>query len=208
MSRPSRSKSKTNPAFDFSELADLIHTPAVGSGVSSHLLERPEGYLTTVVTTHTTTEDKLHMSTVVKSDQLWVSEDGAYVPPKKVRRIHSALDALSSAEQTVYELLARFQPEGGEAVQAGYDLIMKRTGLSKKTVQRIIDKLIDKDFIAIEIPADIYRRTSTVYRVFPCDTVLARHASKNRLYIAKIGPGKVYVRQFTPETYTQASSQH
>ena len=197
MSSPSRSKNKTNPAFDLNELADLIHTPAVGSGVSSHLLERPGDHMTTVVTFNSTTGVLLSQTTVAMSNHIWVSEDGAYVPPKKVRRIDSALDALSAAEQSVYEFLAGLQAEGREVAQAGYDLIMKRTGLSKKTVQRIIDKLIDKDFIAIEIPADIYRRTSTVYRVFPYDAVLARHARKDRLYIAKIGPGKVYVRQLS-----------
>ena len=44
--------------------------------------------------------------------------------------------------------------EPSRVVQAGYDFIMKRTRLSKKTVQRITDKLTDKDFIAIEVPAD------------------------------------------------------
>jgi DNA-binding MarR family transcriptional regulator len=73
---------------------------------------------------------------------------------------------------------------------------MKQTGLSKKTVQRVIDKLIDKDFITIETPADIYRRTATVYRVRRQEAILASHEGKQRRHVAKVGPGKVYVRPF------------
>jgi hypothetical protein len=49
--------------------------------------------------------------------------------------------------------------------QAGYDFLMKRTRLSTKTIQRIVDRLIDKGFIDIHEPADIYHRTSTVPRL-------------------------------------------
>jgi hypothetical protein len=72
---------------------------------------------------------------------------------------------------------------------------MKRTRLSKKTIQRIVDRLIDKGFIAIEKPADIYQRTSTVYRVYAYREVLERQAQKGRFHVAKIGPGFVYVRE-------------
>jgi predicted transcriptional regulator len=130
---------------------------------------------------------------------VWLTEDGLYLPPAKVRRIRLAQDALSAAEEMVYDLLWSQKPGGREeaakTVQAGYDFIMKRTRLSKKTVQRIIDKLIDKGFIEIETPADIYRRTATTYRVFNYKTILERQAARNRFYVAKIGPGMVYVRQ-------------
>lgn len=292
MPRLTRSKSRTNPEFDPGELADLIYTPAVGSGVSSHLIDRPsavfpapeqgaaakiagtedEIHLPTVCDSPTVVEqpsgpgdnfvDKLatvaelpsvaHSATVGNSESclpeagsrsvttvdkpdldtvadlptvsetttdyvshvtsvgeflprfestgpLWVTEDGIYLPPAKVRRIRFAQDALSAAEEMVYDLLWSQKPGGREEsaklVQAGYDFIMKRTRLSKKTVQRIIDKLIDKGFIEIDIPADIYRRTATTYRVFNYKTILERQAARSRFYVAKIGPGMVYVRQ-------------
>lgn len=366
MPRPQRSRSKTNPEFDPQELADLIHTPAVGSGVASHLLDRsatvgelttvviddlttvanvppvvksgqfsdshawpvagemaadsdvnsaivgelttvangimppvvavatvvisdvphdgptvgdvttdPNSNMTTVVLVDTpavspaadvdprnslfqngefdlttvppdnmatvgkkklttvldSTPVALQVSTVVESrgpgspqeapratdlargidvttvvvstplslGPIWVSEEGDYIPPKKVRRVRYAQDALSAAEESVYDLLwsqkGANRDEPSRIVQAGYDFIMKRTRLSKKTVQRIIDKLTDKDFIAIEVPADIYRRLPTTYRVFGYRAVLDRMAAKNRLHVAKIGPGIVYVLQ-------------
>jgi hypothetical protein len=58
-----------------------------------------------------------------------------------------------------------------------------------------VDRLIDKGFIAIEKPADIYLRSSTVYRVFAYRAVLERQAQRGRFHVAKIGPGFVYVRE-------------
>jgi hypothetical protein len=52
--------------------------------------------------------------------------------------------------------------------------------------------LIHKDFIAIEKPADIYRRIPTVYRVFDYRTILAHHLRRGRTHVAKIGPGFTY----------------
>ena len=84
--------------------------------------------------------------------------------------------------------------ESFRVVQAGYDYLGRKTRLAKKTIQRIVAKLIDKDFIAIERPADIYERTSTVYRVFSYKAVLERHVQKGRSHVAKMGPGFSYVR--------------
>ena len=67
-------------------------------------------------------------------------------------------------------------------------------------MQRIVEKLIDKDFIAIVRPADIYRRTSTMYRVFNQQTILDRHIEKGRSHVAKIGPGVSYVRPLKAAT--------
>src|SRR4051812_47216259 len=79
MARASRS-SKKLPAFDPSELSDLIFSPAVGRGVGSHLLETVEptpalvppsplppnfpGYTESVVVT---TVDGYHMASVAIS---------------------------------------------------------------------------------------------------------------------------------------------
>jgi predicted transcriptional regulator len=133
-----------------------------------------------------------------------VTDDGTLLAPSKVRPIQDARDALSAAENGVYELLWSVEADpGGEeprskTAQAGYDFIMKRTGLSKKTVQRVIDKLTEKGFIEIDTPADIYRRTSTIYRVYSADAVRRRQIAQQRENVAHIGPGVVYVRPLAP----------
>lgn len=244
MARASRSKT---PEFDPSELADLIMTPAVGSGVGSHLLSH-EADQTTVVMSEQGTVGSRVMTPVVESSEtpiyikdteettvvmndltsvadsdlptvpepatvvmsvprsLWLTEEGEIVPASRVKRIRLAQDVLSPAEEAVYDTLwgvrggPREERENYRLAQAGYDYLMKRTRLSKKTIQRIVDRLIDKGFIAIDKPADIYQRTSTVYRVFTYRAVLDRQAGRGRFHVAKIGPGFVYVREMaTPE---------
>ena len=133
---------------------------------------------------------------------LWVTDDGDLVSQSRVRRIRIAQDVVNSAEEAVYDTLwntkiaqgATASGDSAKIVQAGYDYLGKRTRLSKKTIQRVIDRLIHKDFIAIEKPADIYRRIPTVYRVFDYRTILAHHLRKGRTHVAKIGPGFTYAR--------------
>lgn len=281
--RPASRRTKL-PEFDPSELEDLIFTPAVGSGVGSHLLTPHEAIkddtttvdMSTVGVDESTTVDTTDIngretkfiervtdiatvvetdsSTVVESDMatlvesttedittpvvdsfmspvvemaavvekptavspptvveappvsLWLTESGELVPVSRVKRIRLAQDVLSPAEESVYDTLwgvrssgvtpvSREERESHRIVQAGYDFLMKRTRLSKKTIQRIVDRLIDKGFIAIEKPADIYQRSSTVYRVFAYRAVLDRQAQRGRFHVAKIGPGFVYVRE-------------
>lgn len=201
---------KKQAAFDPSELDDLIFSPAVGSGVGSHLLTP------TVVTFIETTVVALKEPTVVQSIQatvespvvstvvgpsvsLWITESGELVSAGRVKAIESAGDVLTPGEESVYRTLWSAGEGGGDAesprlVQAGYDVLVKRSGFAKKTIQRIVAKLIDKDFIAIERQADIYRRTSTVYRVFGPRAVLERHRAKRRSHVAKMGPGFSYAR--------------
>ena len=158
---------------------------------------------TTVVDSDVTTVDNSVLSTVPISTRVvfWITENGDLVPQGRVKRIVSAKDVINQAEEAVYQTLWTAEPlETGErdafrVVQAGYDYLGKKTRLSKKTIQRIVAKLIDKDFIAIERPADIYRRGSTVYRVFGPQAVLEQHIRKSRSHVAKVGPGFSYVRR-------------
>lgn len=246
MARASRFNKK-QPAFDPSELADLIFTPAVGTGVGSHLMEAVERFpappdnplkanadlptvdildMTTVATVggmNQSTADMSLMTTVGASHgteaasdlstvgespverhvTLWVTEHGTLVPEGRVKRIRLAQDAINSTEKSVYDTLWTAKsvqlddPDSSRFVQAGYDYLVKRTGLAKRTIQRIVEKLIEKNFIAIERQADIYQRSSTVYRVFSYQTVLDHHIRKGRRHVAKIGPGFSYVRPLT-----------
>jgi len=197
MAKPSRSK---QPAFDPAELEDLIFTPAVGSGVGSHLVRAPQPPIPdppTVVTSQPATvvmSERPEVTTGVMS--VWVTEAGETVPASRVRPIHVAADALSSAELTVYEALRNCGstiPGGDQISQAGYDYLVRTTRLSRKTIQRVIDRLLEKEYIAIEKPADIYQRTSTVYRVFQERAILERQATRGRFHVVKIGPGLLYV---------------
>jgi predicted transcriptional regulator len=138
-----------------------------------------------------------------QTGEFWITEEGSVVSQGRVKRIRLARDVMSSAEESVYDTLwtaSSAEESAGRdlsrVVQAGYDYLVKHTELSKRTIQRIVEKLIDKDFIAIERPADIYQRSSTVYRVFSYQTVLDRHIEKGRLHVAKLGPGVSYVRPF------------
>jgi predicted transcriptional regulator len=165
-----------------------------------------EEYTTTVVDIKEPTVPEPELPTVVRSaPSIWVTEDGELVPGSRVKRIRLAQDVLNSAEESVYDTLwsvkgAERDEGDGRIAQAGYDYLMKRTRLSKKTIQRIIDRLIEKDFIAIERPADIYTRTSTVYRVFGYRAVLDRQARRGRLHVVKIGPGFLYAHPLNMST--------
>jgi len=226
MSRsPQPSKNvKKQPVYDPSELDDLIFSPAVGSGVASHLLDHSShvttddrneteslpkrsyeepttvarGQLATVVKKNKTTVCSRQVASVVES--LWRTESGDLLPGKKVRRIHSAVEALSDTEEAVYTVLWTLSPgsagEGERSAQAGYDLLVRKTQFSRKTIQRVIDKLLEKGFIEIQTPADIYARTPTVYRVLGFRKVWERLSERDRLHVARIGPGVVFAHPF------------
>ena len=116
MARASRSKT---PEFDPSELQDLILTPAVGTGVGSHLLSH-ESERSTVVMSNMTTVDNRNMTTVdspimtpvVESTETPAykrdSEETTVVTPdlttsSHVRRDHCSRDDYSSGTgRTVY----------------------------------------------------------------------------------------------------------
>ena len=200
MTKSLRSK---QPAFDPTELEDLIFTPAVGSGVGSHLVRAPKPLDATIVDTPgaatVVTSAPPEMTPVVMFDPgTWVTETGERVSPSRVRPIRAAADALSSAELTVYETLwncGTAVTSGDRISQAGYDFLVKNTRLSRKTIQRVVDRLLDKEYIAIHKPADIYQRTSTVYRVFAERAILERQAARGRFHVVKIGPGLLYVHE-------------
>ena len=185
---------KNHPAFDPSELDDLILTPAVGTGVGSHLIGQSQ---------HKTTEASSDKTTVVNTYEttmamMWVTEGGDLIPASRVKPIRLLQDILNAAEQAVYESLwnhvEAVPQEQSRLVQAGYHPLMKNTHLSKKTIQRVIDRLITKDFISVERPADIYERRPTLYRVFSFSGILTRLEARGRLHAARIGPGVVYAR--------------
>lgn len=143
----------------------------------------------------------------------WQTEEGEVVPERRVKRIALAQDVLNSYEEKVYNTLwnakiVRRDPADpdGRLVQAGYDYLCKRTNLAKKTIQRIIARLLDKDFISIDTNADIYTRTPTIYRVHSYRQVLQHHQTRGRLYVTKLGSGFVYVHPLEGGEWNPQSS--
>lgn len=169
----------------------LTDVPTVVSPVFESTT-RPTDLLSTV--------DRPASTTVASSvGNLWVTENGDLVSEARVKRIRLAQDVINSAEESVYDTLWNAKLVGSDEVsrlvQAGYDYLVKRTRLSRKTIQRIVAKLLEKDFIEVDTRADIYQRTATIYRVFSYKAVLDRNIKKGRLHVAKMGPGFSYVRQ-------------
>jgi hypothetical protein len=183
------------------DLATVAMAQTVDTSVATTMVvvDKPTvamtGYQSTIVAT-------TDVSTVARptsaTTQLWITEHGDLVSPARVKRIRLAQDVINSAEESVYDTLWNAKlvttDEAGRLVQAGYDYLVKRTRLSRKTIQRIIAKLLEKDFIEVDTRADIYQRAATVYRVFSYKAVLERNAKKGRLYVAKMGPGFAYAR--------------
>ena len=138
------------------------------------------------------------VATYTKATQLWVTEHGDLISAARVKRIRLAQDVINSAEESVYDTLWNAKlvaaDESSRLVQAGYDYLVKRTRLSRKTIQRIVAKLLEKDFIEVDTRADIYQRSATVYRVYSYKSVLDRNVKKGRLHVAKMGPGFSYAR--------------
>ncbi|MGJ5820962.1 hypothetical protein [Paludibaculum fermentans] len=214
--KTSRSR-KSSTLYDPSELEELIHNPAVGRGVGSHLF-RPAAlpapappapsHLSTVVNFNLTTVDTFNLSPVpadaiasaaslLQSCRFWQTEAGEMVPRARIRLIQSIDDVMSDAEKVAHQALCAHTtpaPQGDYLCEIGYELLCRQTGLSRKTVQRVVDKLVEKDLVAIQRPADIYTRRPTLYRVFSPAEALARMVRRNRLFVAKIGPGFVYAQ--------------
>lgn len=200
------------------ELNDLIYTPVVGNGSASHLA--PLVDLSTIdqhqmspvvisssavmrqmaTVDNLTTVDNPHTSTGDKS--IWISESGELIAASRVNPIVRAQDMLTSTESDVYSVL--WQAANANAqnlVQMGYQelgaKVRMKSAKSRKTIQRIIDKLIDKGFIGIATPPDIYRRTATVYRVYDFTAALESQRKRGRSHVANIGPGRVFVHLST-----------
>src|ERR1700752_1772609 len=88
---------------------------------------------------------------VVKHVFLWITEQGVVVSGKRVRPIRQAQDVINSPEEALFNARWRavtVQAHDGEprtVVRRGYDYLAKNTRLSKRTIQRIIPKLIHKE---------------------------------------------------------------
>jgi hypothetical protein len=143
--------------------------------------------------------------------KLWITEDGdvlAIAKPDRIKTIIKAQSVLNAGEEKVYDyLFANGQPQedGCRLAQIGYHTLADDVDMSSKTIQRIVAKLIAKDFLEIERQADVFSRSSTIYRVRSYSEVLKINKEKGRTHYAKVGPGLVYVRPVTDDIHSMST---
>jgi hypothetical protein len=151
------------------------------------------GLATTVVDKPETTIVAIPANTV-----LWQAGNGALFPSSRVRRIQRAQDALTHAEESVYDFLwgAKTQAlDEFRLVRAGYDRISKAARITKRNAALIVDRLAEKGFLQVEHPADTLHRTPTQYRVLGYRSVLDELDRRGHRWVVKSGNGVLFVRQ-------------
>jgi DNA-binding MarR family transcriptional regulator len=136
----------------------------------------------------------------VVDSSLWRAESAAGIfTGSRVRRINNAQDALTHVEEAVYDALwgvkKKGEPETDRLAQMGYAELSGRSRVSKRTIQSVIDRLIDKGFIEIHEPADISSRKPTVYRVLSYGAVLKRTRETGRSWVVRTGRGVFYAHR-------------
>jgi DNA-binding MarR family transcriptional regulator len=132
---------------------------------------------------------------------LWRAEHlGAFFEGSRVRPINRAEDALSVAEQRVYELLWTTGTEGGDdyrLVHCSLQRISSQLKLNIKTVRELLPRMAEKGFIAVEREADVRRNIATLYRVWSGRAILAAQQGFDRRWVVKTGRGVFYVHKTT-----------
>ncbi|MGC4053274.1 MAG: hypothetical protein QM757_28555 [Paludibaculum sp.] len=132
---------------------------------------------------------------------LWRAEHlGAFFEGSRVRPIQRAEDALSVAEQRVYELLWTSGGDGDEGyrlVHFSLQRISSQLKLNIKTVRELLPRLVEKGFIAVEREADVRRNIATLYRVWSGPAILAAQQGFDRRWVVRTGRGVFYVHKTT-----------
>jgi hypothetical protein len=171
----------------------------------------------TVVDKATSTVEEIVTSTV-EDKGLWRGEgaDGVFTA-SRIRRIVRAQDVLTHVEEAVYDILwgSKKRSEDAEEdrlTRMGYAELASQSRVSKRTIQSIVERLIEKGFVHIHEPADIYHRKPTVYRVLGYGAVLRWMRSTGRRFVLRTGRGVFYAQPLTstvearPSTTVEARS--
>jgi hypothetical protein len=102
-------------------------------------------------------------------------------------------------EEAVYDALwgSKKKPEHDEhrMAQIGYSELARKSRVSKRTIQSVIDRLLAKAFIEVARPADILRRQPTIYRVFGYAAVFKRQRESGRFWVVQTGRGIFYAQK-------------
>src|SRR6476661_5106775 len=211
-----RRQPKPEP-FSIEELEEIAQSPAL-QGFEQVLQYRP----TLVLPPAGTVEDK-SSSTVEDSptatvqsgnsppwQQLWVAEGvGGVFTSSRVKEIRQAQDALTHVEEAVYDALwgpKNTRTEPYRLCQMGYTDLARRSRVSKRSIQSVIVRLSEKQFIRVETPPDISRRQSTVYRVLGYAAALKQMRDSGRNFVVRTGKGVFYASLLNLQTVEDRSS--
>jgi hypothetical protein len=141
---------------------------------------------------------------------LWYTEgkEGIF-PASRVRRIVLAQDALTHAEESVYDVLwgpKNQNRDDQRLTSIGYDGIAKAARVTKMNAKWIVERLIHKGFVKVETLPDPLRRIPTSYRVFGYRAALEDMRRRNRFYIVRTGNGVLFAHPYNQTDTVAAGS--
>jgi hypothetical protein len=117
---------------------------------------------------------------------------------------------MTHVEEAVYDALwgtkKKGEPEPYRLAQMGYAELSAKSRVSKRTIQSVIDRMVEKHFIEVETPADILRRTPTVYRVYSYVGIRRYQRDTGRNWVVRTGKGVFYARKLSSTVGAMASS--
>lgn len=190
---------------------NVVSRPAL----SSQVIEL-QNQNTVVDESKTTVVDELQNmarfpKTTVVTDALWRAElNGALFPASRVKPIERAQDALTHAEECVYDFLwgtKNAARDDYRIAQAGYDRIAKAARVTKRNAALIVDRLIEKGFVRLETEADPLHRLARQYRVLSYRAALKELARSGRQFVVRSGNGVLFVQPATVVVDTPAIEQ-
>jgi hypothetical protein len=82
----------------------------------------------------------------------------------------------------------------------GYAELARKARVSKRTIQSVVGRLIEKRFISIVTNADIYHRKPAVYQVRGYVAALTIQRAEGKTWILRTGNGVFFARRLSPST--------
>ena len=130
----------------------------------------------------------------------WTAEGAPGVfMASRVRPVVLAQDSLTHVEETVYDVLwgpkRKGEQEEQRTVSMGYAELAAKSRVSKRTIQSVMGRLIDKRFITIVKGADIYHRKAAVYQVRGYAAAIAAQRREGKAWVLRTGTGVFFAHQ-------------
>jgi hypothetical protein len=112
-------------------------------------------------------------------------------------------------EETVYDVLwgpkRKGEQEEHRTVSMGYAELAAKARVSKRTIQNVVARLIEKKFITIVKGADIYHRQAAVYQVRGYAAALAAQRREGKIWVLQTGRGVFFAHRL-PSTVEDRSA--
>lgn len=187
------------PSRFFQKVVSLSKTPADFKRPQPAAVPE-DSPLPTVEDTPASTVEDSSPSTVEAG--YWMAEGAPGVfTTSRVRPVVRAQDSLTHVEEAVYDVLwgpkRKGEQEEHRTVRMGYAELAAKSRVSKRTIQAVVDRLIDKRFITIAQRADIYHRTATVYQVRCYVVALAAQRAEGKVFVLRTGRGVFFARRLS-----------